>query len=41
MIHFGSSGSCVKNGLEGTVEDVEKLVKSNAVVHIRDVGSLF
>lgn len=27
MLKMGSSGNCVKNGLEGTIADAQKLVK--------------
>lgn len=31
MLKIGSSDNCAKSGLEGTIADAEKLVRSNAV----------
>lgn len=30
MLKMGSSGNCVKNGLEGTIADAQKLVKKQS-----------
>lgn len=38
MLKIGSSGNCVKSGLEGTIADAEKLVKKQCGQRSRPEG---